>query len=64
MEEFIIDIPTYEKGEWSKTSFESRDEFKSFIKSIFFIPGEYNFNEDSLIFNEQGRLFNQNRYRS
>jgi len=62
MEEFIIDIPTYEKGEWSKTSFESRDEFKSFIKSIFFIPGEYNFNEDSLIFNEQGRLFNQNGY--
>lgn len=62
MEEFIQDIPTYEKGEWTTTTFDSRDDFKIFIKSIFKEPGKYGFNKDSLIFNEQGRFFNQNDY--
>jgi hypothetical protein len=62
MEEFIQDIPTYEKGEWTTTSFDSREDFKIFIQSIFKEPGKYGFNKDSLIFNEQGRFFNQNDY--
>jgi len=62
MEDFIKDIPTYEKDNWTTTSFNSRDEFKTFIKSIFFEPGKYNFNKDCLIFNEQGTFFNKNDY--
>ena len=62
MEEFIQDIPTYEKGEWTTTSFDSREDFKIFIQNIFKEPGKYGFNKDSLIFNEQGRFFNQNDY--
>jgi hypothetical protein len=62
MEEFIQDIPTYEKAEWTTTTFDSREDFKTFIQSIFKEPGKYGFNKDSLIFNEQGRFFNQNDY--
>jgi hypothetical protein len=54
-----IVIPTWENGEWTTTSFNSRDEFKDFVFSIFKEPGEYAFDEASLMFNEQARLFNQ-----
>jgi hypothetical protein len=46
MSEIYQDIPTYDNGEWTITSFESREEFKQYILNrIFKIPGEYNFNE-------------------
>ena len=53
-------IPTYENGEWSYTDFESRQDFYEFCKSIFKEPGQYQFDETSLLFNEQARLFNKN----
>ena len=60
--EFWNDIPTWDNGTWTTTNFESRDEFRVFIVSIFKEPGQYNFNEDSsMIFNEQSRLFNENK---
>jgi hypothetical protein len=60
--DFWNDIPTWDNGTWTTTDFASRDDFKLFIISIFKEPGQYNFNEDSsLIFNEQSRLFNQNK---
>ena len=52
-------IPTYENGIWSKSSFESDEDFAVFIKSLFKEPGLYEFDETSLIFNEQARTFNE-----
>jgi hypothetical protein len=53
-------IPTYEDGNWSYTDFDSREEFYGFIKSIFKEPGKYEFDETSLLFNDQGRAFTKN----
>jgi hypothetical protein len=60
--DFWNDIPTWDNGTWTTTNFETREEFRVFIVSIFREPGQYNFNEDSTkIFNEQSRLFNENK---
>jgi len=62
MMDFWNDIPTWDNGTWTTTNFDTRDEFRVFILSVFKEPGQYGFNEDStLIFNEQSRLFNQNK---
>ena len=53
-------IPTYEDGNWSHTDFDSRKEFYDFVKSIFKEPGKYEFDDLSLMFNEQARIFNKN----
>jgi len=45
MSEIYQDIPTYENGKWTTTSFDSREDFTDFIKGIFKEPGKYNFNE-------------------
>ena len=56
-------IPTYDyqTGEWSKSSFETQESLVDFLTTIFKEPGKYEFDECSLLFNEQGRLFNKNR---
>jgi hypothetical protein len=60
--DFWNDIPTWDNGTWTTTDFVTREEFRVFIVSIFKQPGQYNFNEDSSkIFNEQCRLFNENK---
>jgi len=58
-----IRIPTYDdrSGSWSHTEFASREEFVQFLWSIFKEPGQYNFDETSLKFNEQARIFNKER---
>lgn len=53
-------IPTYKNGEWSETSFESREEFAYFISTIFMEPGKYQFDEVSLLFNAEAEKFNKN----
>lgn len=58
----FIDIPTWKNGTWFTTSFETRDEYKDFVLSIFKEPGQYNFDETSFLFNEQARLFNKNGF--
>jgi hypothetical protein len=45
MSEIYQDIPTYENGNWTTTSFESRQDFGDFILELFKEPGKYNFNE-------------------
>ena len=57
MEEIFIKVPTSRDGVWSETTFNSREEFKDYIFKLFKVPGEYNFNQDSFIFNEQARKF-------
>jgi hypothetical protein len=48
MEEFIIDISTWDNGNWTTTTFNSVEEFKEYILSIFKLPGQYRFNKDLL----------------
>ena len=61
MSEIYNDIPTWDNGTWTVTNFDSREEFRTFILTIFDEPGKYKFNEDTNnIFNEQARLFRQN----
>lgn len=58
--EIYQNIPTYENGNWTLTSFDSRQDFYNFIFSIFKEPGKYEFDETSRLFNEQAKLFNKN----
>jgi len=58
----FIHIPTYDDTtkEWSYTDFETREDFLAYLWSIFKVPGEYNFDETSLKFNEQALNFEKN----
>jgi len=56
----FIDIPTWDNGSWTTTSFDTREEYTDFVLSIFKEPGQYNFDNTSFLFNEQARLFNKN----
>jgi hypothetical protein len=61
MEEIYNNIPTWDNGQWTITDFKSRELFSDFIFGLFKEPGEYNFNETSLLFNKQGELFRENK---
>lgn len=45
MSEIYQDIPTYDNGQWTTTSFESRQDFSNFIFGVFKEPGKYGFND-------------------
>ena len=57
-----ISIPTYDDTTalWSHTDFETREDFVEFMWSVFKEPGKYEFDETSLKFNEQARIFDKN----
>jgi len=62
MDEFWNDIPTWDNGTWTTTNFETRDEFRIFILSIFKEPGQYKFNKDSAaVFSEQAQIFKRDK---
>ena len=61
MDKLYNNIPTWDNGQWTVTDFESRELFSDFIFGLFKEPGEYNFNETSLLFNKQGELFRENK---
>jgi hypothetical protein len=50
-------IPSWENGEWSTQTFETRDEFKDFVFSIFKEPGKYEFDESSKVFTSEAERF-------
>ena len=58
----FISVPTYKNGEWTETSFETREDFRSYILTLFKEPGQYEFDETSNIFQEQSRRFNRIGY--
>lgn len=58
----FIDVPTYQAGTWSTTSFESRQDFLDFILSVFKEPGLYNFNETAFLFNLEATKFNKDGF--
>ena len=57
-------VPTYiyDSDTWETTEFETRESFVDFLWSIFKEPGKYEFDECSLKFNEQARLFDERGY--
>lgn len=58
MSEIYQDIPTYDNGTWTSTSFESREDFSNFIFGVFKEPGKYGFNNTTnQIFISESRKF-------
>lgn len=55
MGENYIEIPTYEDGNWYATTFNTLEDYKTFVLSMFKIPGEYKFDHISFEFNLQAR---------
>jgi len=47
MSQIFEDIPTWDNGTWTITSFDSRDAFSTYLASIFKEPGQYEFDEVS-----------------
>lgn len=65
MKDSIYNIPTYENGVWTSTVFNSREEYRDFVISVFKEAGPdegYSFDETSLLFNSEGRNFQKNGY--
>ena len=65
MKDSIYNIPTYDNGIWTSTVFNSREEYRDFVISIFKEAGPdegYSFDETSLLFNSEGRNFQKNGY--
>lgn len=54
-----IEIPTWDNGVWTTTEFSSREEWRSYLLTLFKEPGQYNFNETSLLFNKEASNFNK-----
>jgi hypothetical protein len=60
-----ITIPTYENEQWTVTEFETRDEYKEFVRSIFKERGPdegYHFDETSFLFNGEAKKFQKDGY--
>lgn len=61
--EIYIKVPTWKDGQWvARTEFATREDFISFVLSVFKEPGKYEFDKTAFIFNEQGRKWNENGY--
>lgn len=58
---FYTDVPTWDNGVWTTTTFSTRDEFRDFVVSVFKEPGKYNFDETSLLFNKEADKFNKQK---
>jgi hypothetical protein len=58
----FITVPTYRNGEWTETSFDSREDFRSFLLTLFKEPGQYEFDDVSKLFQEQSDRFNSLGY--
>jgi hypothetical protein len=55
----IIQIPTWDIGEWTVTTFSSNIEWREYLLTLFKEPGQYDFNEVALLFNKEARTFNK-----
>ena len=52
-------IPTYKDGLWSETHFEEKNDWVSYLLTLFKEPGQYEFDDTALLFNEQAVIFNK-----
>ena len=55
----IIQIPTWDNGEWTVSTFSSNIEWREYLLTLFKEPGQYDFNEVALLFNKEARTFNK-----
>ena len=55
--EIYQDIPTWDNGVWTITSFSNREDFASFVRDIFKQPGQYYFDKTSKEFNAEAVKF-------
>lgn len=63
--DYYIQIPTFENNTWTTTVFNTRDEYKEFVNSIFIDAGPdkgYGFDEMSFEFNSEARKFQKQGY--
>jgi hypothetical protein len=56
------EVPTYDNGTWTQTTFYTRTEMRDFLASIFKEPGLYEFDESTRIFNQEARRFQSQGY--
>ena len=59
---FFTDIPTWENGVWTTTSFSSQEDFALFIKTLFLEPGKYEFDETSFIFAKEAKKYQKDGF--
>ena len=62
MSEIWENIPTWDNGEWTETSFDTREDFAEYLEQYFLEPGQYAFDETSKEFNHQATKFNELGY--
>lgn len=56
MDRFKV-VPTWDNGFWILTEFDTRQDFIDFLVPLFKEPGKYEFDETTLIFNEQSYIY-------
>lgn len=54
-----IIIPTYEAGNWTDTTFETREMFRDYLITLFKEPGKYQFDQTTQHFNDQAQYWRQ-----
>jgi len=53
----FLEVPLYENGVWSSRTYDTHQEFTTYIEGQFKEPGKYNFDETSEVFNQEARKF-------
>lgn len=61
IEKPYITIPTNDNGKWTTTSFATKEDYRTFVQSLFKEPGKYEFDETSFLFNAEARRFNKDK---
>ena len=56
--EIYQDIPTWNKGKWTSTDFDTREDFATYVRDLFKEPGQYAFDDVSKEFNAEAIKFN------
>ena len=58
MDNIYTDVPTWDNGIWTTTSFNSREDWSTYLFSLFKEPGQYEFDEISnVVFNSESTKF-------
>jgi len=55
----IIEIPTWDNGAWTVSTFSSKEEWREYLLTLFKEPGQYDFNQTALLFNKEATNFNK-----
>jgi hypothetical protein len=62
MENIYTNIPTWDNGTWTTTSFDSREDWRTYVFSLFKEPGQYEFDEISnTVFNSESTKFRNSK---